>query len=73
MVSNADVCLLTATSMVGGSAQMCVAESPKNPAGAPWMLAVTTVLPVALKPMACQNCLMSIFLPQFAQNIHAPI
>src|ERR1700744_5637457 len=60
IVGNAEVRLSTDTSMVGGSAHRCVAESPSKPAGPFSERAVTIVLPVARWPIACQNCLMSI-------------
>src|SRR3954470_4581480 len=45
--------------MEGGSAQMCVADRPRKPAGpsAPW--AVTMVAPVARSPSARQNVFTS--------------
>src|ERR1700704_2088424 len=62
IVGNAEVRLSTETSMVGGSAQRCAADSPSRPAGPLADRAVTTVLPVARWPIACQNCLTSIVL-----------
>src|ERR1700704_6293666 len=70
IVGNAEVRLSTETSMVGGSAQRCVADSPSRPAGPLAERAVTMVLPVARWPIACQNCLTSTVPGLSGMNIH---
>src|SRR5438094_7350256 len=62
IVASAEVRLSIDTIIKGGSAERCVADSPRKPAGPSGDCALTIVLPVARRPIAPQKARASMVL-----------